>query len=190
MLPALVIGNGESRANFNLASLKSQYTLIGCNAIHRDFAVDHLICVDQRMVREAIKNFTNPIYTRERWMREFQRYSNVLRVPDLPYTGSDRADDPWHWGSGGFALALAVALGHTDITIVGFDLSDMSTTINNIYKDTEHYSKSDSRPIDPSYWIYQTAKIFETCPHINFTVVRHQLPAQWQFPNVCSRTNI
>lgn len=190
MLPALVIGNGESRANFNLANLKNQYTLIGCNAIHRDIPVDHLICVDQRMVREAVVHFINPIYTRHRWLKEFKRFPNVLGVPDLPYNGTDRADDPWHWGSGGFALALAVALGHKEITIVGFDLSDKSITVNNIYKDTEHYASSTSSPVDPAYWIYQTAKIFESCPTINFTIIRDVLPLEWQLPNVHSRANI
>ena len=53
---AVVIGNGESRGSLDLANLKNTVTLIGCNAIHRDIVVDHLVCCDQRMVKEAEAN--------------------------------------------------------------------------------------------------------------------------------------
>ena len=47
----LVIGNGESRKDVPINKLKG--TKVGCNAIIRDYIVDHLICVDQRMVDEV-----------------------------------------------------------------------------------------------------------------------------------------
>ena len=43
-----VLGNGESRQQVNVKNLKG--IKIGCNAIIRDYKVDHLICVDRRMV--------------------------------------------------------------------------------------------------------------------------------------------
>ena len=56
----LVIGNGESRLKTNLNKIED--IKIGCNAICRDMPVDHLVCVDRRMVLEAISlNYTNPI---------------------------------------------------------------------------------------------------------------------------------
>ena len=72
---AVVIGNGESRSSVNLKNLKNTVTLIGCNAIHRDLDVDHLVCCDHRMVQEVIsrkksKRILN-IYTRERYYRDF-----------------------------------------------------------------------------------------------------------------------
>ena len=42
MQPIIVLGNGESRKDIKLLPLKDHYTLIGCNAIHRDIEVDHL----------------------------------------------------------------------------------------------------------------------------------------------------
>ena len=51
---AVVIGNGESRASLDLPNLKKIVTLIGCNAIHRDLRVDHLVCCDHRMVQEVV----------------------------------------------------------------------------------------------------------------------------------------
>ena len=70
----VVIGNGESRSSVDLANLKDTVTLIGCNAIHRDIAVDHLVCCDQRMVKEAVANKAIPhIYTRPRYYRDFHK---------------------------------------------------------------------------------------------------------------------
>ena len=55
MSQALVIGNGESRRHVDVSTY-TQHTLIGCNAIHRDLNVDHLICCDRRMAEEAVTN--------------------------------------------------------------------------------------------------------------------------------------
>ena len=50
----LVIGNGESRKDLDIKSLK--LPTVGCNAIFRDMVVDHLVCCDRRMLREALKH--------------------------------------------------------------------------------------------------------------------------------------
>jgi len=39
----LVIGNGESRSGININSIDQ--VKVGCNAVYRDYKVDHLICV-------------------------------------------------------------------------------------------------------------------------------------------------
>ena len=44
-----VFGNGESRTSVNISNLEG--IKVGCNAIYRDYTMDHLICVDRRMVR-------------------------------------------------------------------------------------------------------------------------------------------
>ena len=83
----LVIGNGESRKALNIEELN--LPTVGCNAIFRDIKVDHLVCCDRRMVREAIKHSNTSqsiIYSRPDWCNEF----NVFPVPDLPYVGELR----------------------------------------------------------------------------------------------------
>ena len=76
----LVIGNGESRADIDIDSIKD--TKIGCNAILRDYFVEHLVCVDRKMVREAIEaNYKSNIYTRKDWIEEFKAYG-ILTVPE------------------------------------------------------------------------------------------------------------
>ena len=93
----LVIGNGESRKFVNLDKFK--IPKIGCNAIHRHYAVSHLVCVDRRMVNEAIKsgyNAKNKIYTRRDWWGGYRLNQNVHQVPELPYKGNQRPDEPFH----------------------------------------------------------------------------------------------
>jgi len=139
----LVIGNGESRKNIDLTKVNS--TMFGCNALHRDTVVRHLICVDRKMVREAIQanyNQTSFIYTRECWFEEFADYKNLRILPGLPYAGSERYDEPIHWGSGPYALLTAIKTLKQDTTIkvIGFDLyGDQRGKVNNVYKDTDNF---------------------------------------------------
>lgn len=50
--PVFLIGNGKSRNHFDLERLRSIGTIIGCNAIFRDFMPDILVAVDQKMLKE------------------------------------------------------------------------------------------------------------------------------------------
>ena len=179
----LVIGNGESRANIDIDSIKD--TKIGCNAILRDYFVEHLVCVDRKMVREAIDaDYKSNIYTRKDWIDEFKAYG-ILTVPELPYTGQERADQPFHWGSGPYAVLIACNLGN-DINMIGFDLHSKDKYMNNIYKDTCNYNKSDHHFIDPRYWIHQIGVLMQLYPYKRFTIYQKDwtLPNQWKLPNV------
>jgi len=162
----LVIGNGESRKSIDIGTLK--LPTVGCNAIFRDMTVDHLVCVDRRMIREALEhNNTNQsiLYTRPDWCAEF----GVFPVPELPYKGDLRQDDPWHWGTGQYALLVAVKYCVMDhIHVIGFDMKSKDGLVNNYYKDSKSYDESKKSAVDPSYWLYQNRKIFEYYPKQNF----------------------
>ena len=162
----LVIGNGESRQGLNIDGYER--TKIGCNAIYRDHYVHHLICCDRRMVIEAQENnYKGTLYTRSDWVGQFK---GVETVPLLPYEGDTRPDDPWHWGSGPYAVLLASRLCYEfkqPVHLIGFDV-DMGDVVNNIYAGTKNYAEQGSRPIDPSYWIYQMNKVFEHSKDIQF----------------------
>jgi hypothetical protein len=164
----LVIGNGESRKDIDIDLLN--YTKIGCNAIYRDFKVDHLVCVDKPMLKEAVDsdyNVNSKIYTRK------------------PYVGSERPDDPVHWGSGPYAVLLAAKLTTDDIHLLGFDLYSTDNKVNNIYKDTVNYSLAHNSAVDPRYWIYQIGKVFECFPNTNFIIHNNnfELPKAWKKTN-------
>lgn len=192
MSKVLVIGNGQSRSQIDLESFKSQ-TLIGCNAIHRDIVVDHLICCDRRMAEESTNNPSTEetqIYVRPHWFhyfRKIKKNKNVNLLPSLPYEGESKKDKPEHWGSGGYAVLLAATLGFTEIELLGFDLYPIDQAVNNIYKDTQHYARTGSQPVDPSYWIYQIEKVFLYYPKTNFIIRNKELwsmPIEWRKNNV------
>ena len=179
----LVIGNGESRKHIDIDSIND--TKIGCNAILRDYSVEHLVCVDRKMVREAITaEYKSNIYTREDWIEEFKAYG-IMTVPELPYTGQERADHPFHWGSGPYAVLIACNLGN-NINMLGFDLHSKNQYMNNIYKDTEHYDASNKSAVDPKYWKHQIGKVIESNQHIKFIIYQSEwdIPKQWNFQNV------
>jgi len=182
-----VFGNGESRTSVNIDNLSG--IKVGCNAIYRDYSMDHLICVDRRMVQEALSNNTNQhsyIYTRHDWISQFDA-TRLRTVPKLPYNGSERWDEPFQWGSGPYAVLLAAKLcKKATVHLVGFDLHSNTPTVNNVYKDTDNYDSSDKRAVDPRYWIHQIGMIFTYYTKINFVVHNDnfELPKAWIHPNV------
>lgn len=182
----LAIGNGESRAAVNLKKIK--YKTIGCNAIYRDHLVDYLVCVDRRMVVEALQHgYKNKIFTRQNWMSQFSEYKHIVPVPSIPNLKiKNKADDPFNWGSGPYAILLS-ALSDYTIIMIGFDLYGNGKLINNFYKGSNNYDPATHHAIDPRYWIYQINKIFKTFCNHSFIIYQDtdwNLPPQWQLPNV------
>ena len=183
-----VFGNGESRTSINIDNLVG--TKVGCNAIYRDYNMDHLICVDRRMVQESLDKAANEhsyIYTREDWVGRFNA-PRVRSVPKLPYVGTQRWDEPFQWGSGPYAVLLAAKLcNDRTVHLIGFDLHSTTDTVNNVYKDTSNYDSSDKRAIDPRYWIHQIGMVFKYYTKINFIVHQNtpwQIPQAWKLLNV------
>ena len=187
MQKILVIGNGESRKDIDVNSL--EHTKIGCNAILRDFSVNHLICVDKHMLLEALESNYNKhatVYTRANQYALSRYQTNIQIVPDLPYVGDQRPDDPIHWGAGPYAVLLAAKLTTDDIHLLGFDLYSADKRVNNVYKDTANYSFAHKSAVDPRYWIYQIGKVFNSYPETQFVVHNDnfELPKSWNKPNV------
>jgi len=183
-----VFGNGESRTSVNINNLDGPK--VGCNAIMRDYNVDYLVCVDKRMVDEAINREVNLngtlVYTREDWYSRYQTI-RVRKLPKLPYNGTQRADEPFQWGSGPYATLIGAMYAHErEVKLLGFDLYSTTKQVNNVYKDTPNYDRGDKQAVDPRYWIHQIGKVFECFPKIQFTIYQDnwQLPQAWNYPNV------
>jgi len=188
---ALVIGNGESRSVVDLLAFRNFIT-VGCNALHRDFTTDHLVCCDARMVREALENpntKSSHIHVRDTWhhyFRKIQKNKNIKLVPDIPYQGDARPDKAIHWGSGPYAVLVATTLGVDEIWLLGFDLYGVNHLVNNVYKDTANYKASQTAAVDPSYWVYQIGKIIQLHPNIEFNILntdRWIMPKEWEHTN-------
>jgi hypothetical protein len=188
-----IIGNGESRFGFDLVPLKKFSTVVGCNAQFRDYNFDYFVCADRHMCQEAAntvgKNTT--IYTRQKWHAEFAMWSNVKPLPDLPYEGDKRQDEPFHWGTGPYAGVVALTFKPKAVFMIGFDLHPTEKdVVNNIYKDTKGYEYI-KRPVDPSYWVYQFEKLM-SLNNCRWIVVNREgwtLPTEWsQHKNVFPET--
>lgn len=189
----LVIGNGESRKNINLETFKEHYTLIGCNALCRDIILDHLVVCDKRMMEEAVNHAntsTSTVHVRDDWYhyyRKIKKNKNVMCLPDIPYTGTSKPDEKRNWGSGTYAVLISAQMNFSNIFLLGFDLYDSNSRVNNIYKDTANYSPSTSQPIDPAYWIYQCSQVFKHNQNKNFTIVNK---TEWNFPESWRQKNV
>ena len=183
---AILIGNGESRLGIDFKSLDG--FKIGCNAAYRDVDIDCMVAVDRRIVIEATRNgFHKTIYTRQDWINDFRFCENIEVLPDLPYNGDLKADDPFHWTTGPYACLLAAIMGFSEIHMYGFDLWGIDDKVNNVYKDTINYSASNYHEVDPRFWIYQMAKCFEYYP--NRTWIQHQ-PSDWKKPEGWNYSNL
>jgi hypothetical protein len=142
------------------------------------------------MVQEALDaKFKGTIYTRTDWSHFFKK-PPVTILPELPYKGNTRPDEPFQWGSGPYAVLLAAMLDD-HINLVGFDLHSPTRYVNNIYKDTANYSAASKSAVDPRYWIYQISQVFAAFPDKYFVVFNNanwQLPTSWNLANVEFKT--
>jgi hypothetical protein len=183
-LKIFVIGNGQSREGFALNQLK-EFT-IGCNAVHRDFTCDEYVAVDRRMVDEILRNDKNKgrlIYTREDWIDQYRKRSNVIALPDLPFTGLNKSDQPFHWNSGPYAVLVAALKNPNQINLLGFDLWSKTSFINNIYKGTPNYAGAHDRRVTPDFWIHQLRNLFKYFDQIEFVQCQPEgwrIPEQWK----------
>lgn len=181
-----IIGNGESRRGFDLSPLKDFSTVIGCNAIYRDYVTEYLCCADRHMCQQAANAVgkSTTIYTRENWADQFAHWPNIKKFPDLPYSGDKRQDDPFHWGTGPYAGVLGLTFRPKAIFMLGFDLYPIDKdTPNNMYTGTEGYTYI-KRGVDPSYWIYQFHKLMGfSDPDTRWIVVNKEgweMPSDWK----------
>jgi len=186
----LIIGNGESRSQIDLN--KIDLPKVGCNAIFREHFTDYLVCVDKRMMAEALRAEINIrtdtlIYTRPDWYDHFKTL-RVRQVPPLPYTGEERWDEPFQWGSGPYAVLIGTLYTKIkEVKLIGFDLHSKTGKVNNVYKGTPNYDDADKRAVDPRYWIHQIGMVFSCFPKIQFTIYQEpgwELPKAWNYPNV------
>ena len=129
---AFVLGNGKSRLTLNLESLKGRGTIIGCNALYREFEPDFLVSVDVKMVNEIISAGYQK--THQVWTNPNKGIISKFGVNFFsPHKG---------WSSGPTALWFACTQGHKNVYIFGFDYQGLDGKFNNVYADTFNYKKS------------------------------------------------
>lgn len=158
---AFVLGNGTSRKQISIPTLKEHGTIYACNAVYRECAVDHLIAVDTKMIMEIAshgyykehKVYTNP-----------NKYSQTVKGLNLlnPNKG---------WSSGPTALWLASTHKYKTIYILGFDylgIGNDNDKVNNLFADTRNYKRSDERATYYGNWVRQTTMTINTNPRTKY----------------------
>ena len=75
---------------------------------------------------------------------------------------------PIGWSAGNTAIHLACQQGATEVYMVGFDGSNYSQPINNIYKGTRNYLDADSRGYNTINWDNQFKLIQSEFPKVKF----------------------
>ena len=155
MSTAFVIGNGVSRTPVPIERLKDHGTVYGCNALYRDFTPNHLIAVDEKMLKELDKTECScPIWT---YYKDHRKKKPYQFFPEK-----------LGWSSGPSALNLSTIHGHSVVYILGFDYSGIDRKINNIYAGTNNYRGKDSIPTYYRNWLWQTQKVIGDNPEVKF----------------------
>tara|TARA_S200002703_G_scaffold117261_1_gene102842 strand:- start:424 stop:1110 length:687 start_codon:yes stop_codon:yes gene_type:complete len=154
---AYIIGNGESRKDFDLYSLPQD--TYGCNALYRDYEPDYLVTVDQRMYKEIVESAygeKNTVYTNRNNMKKYGGVCHL--IPHNPYRGA-----------GTTAMHIAMHDGHTNLICIGFDCAEDAPN-NNVYKDTDCYNDAKTI-VHQTVWAKQIYQLMQANPHVQWTFV-------------------
>lgn len=158
---AFVLGNGTSRKEINHHNFKKYGTVYGCNALFREYAPDHLVCVDTKMITEIS---TTQYHTKHNvWSN---RNKLTERTPGIKIMEPNKG-----WSSGPTALLLASQHGHKVIYIMGFDyvgLGEQNELVNNVYAGTKNYKGVNDRATYYGNWQRQTMMCINQFPKTKY----------------------
>jgi len=129
MKRAFIIGNGPSRAGFDLEKLRGYGAIFGCNALYRDFKPDYLVAIDDPIIEEIKKSkfpkskFIVPPLEEQFEDPEYNKFSRVRS------------------NAGVNAMLEAIKLGHDELICLGFDfmIKDPKHALGNVYQGTNAY---------------------------------------------------
>lgn len=158
---AFVLGNGTSRSSIKPVDLKPYGNIYGCNALYREFAPDHLIAVDTKMIKEITSmgyHLQNRVWTNP------NRYTK--EIPNLNLFNPNLG-----WSSGPSALNLASEHNHETIYILGFDYEGIGKNkelVNNVYSGTVNYKNINDRATYFGNWTRQTATCIKKFSRIKY----------------------
>ena len=188
MLNLFVFGNGESRRDFDINSLRKNKNniIIGCNAFYRDFKPDILCAVDVPIQEEIITNCSYlkdiifirrhrksnitkdiEIHVKHTVLKETLRgveYKDVLKIyPDMGYASGPTSV---------YITLLHILPYHAFIDTVyllGFDLYTLENgKVNSMYKDTNCYIESKRKGTKHGTSAKQLATCFNMFRDVNF----------------------
>jgi hypothetical protein len=159
---ACIIGNGASRKDLDLETLRDVGTIFGCNALYRDFEPDYLVAIDDKMIEEIKQSYTH--LNRCIFPHENDRYE-----PPEVY-GLTKGPTP-RSNAGMVAMQYAIAMGFNELICFGFDflVVDDAIAISNLYDGTNGY-EMETRTVlqDTRNRMRFLAWLIENNPNVNF----------------------
>ena len=87
----------------------------------------------------------------------------------------EKIDFPRGWSAGNTALYLACQSGAEEVYMLGFDGSNYSEPLNNVYKGSKNYLPEDSRGFNTINWDNQFKMIQRDFPNVKFYKVGTEL---------------
>ena len=165
---AYIIGNGPSRKDFDLNTLKPSGQTYGCNALYRDFMPDFIFSVDTQMTEAMCKDHV---------MEHTIHYAPSLHV-NRPYGKNLLHLIPWntHTISGNQAISTACVHGHKNLYLIGFDFREYGQDqMNNMYQGTDCYGVRHSDTIFEG-WLKWFRDYIKMRPYVNFNIVHDNPP--------------
>ena len=125
---AFIIGNGKSRSEHDLESLRGRGCIYGCNALYRDFEPDYLVAIDEEITKEIRESdfpeekFISPPFEEQFEHPEFNPFTRLRS------------------NAGMNAMIEAIKHGHRELICMGFDFiiqNELAT--DNVYTGTNAY---------------------------------------------------
>jgi hypothetical protein len=93
-------------------------------------------------------------------------------------------DYPKGWSAGNTALYLACKSGAEEVYMCGFDGTDYSEPLNNIYKGSKNYLTADSRGFNTINWDNQFRWLQRDFPKVKFIKVGTELTYEELYNNI------
>ena len=94
MSNVFVVGNGESRKDYDLNKLKGKGKIYGCNGLYRDFTPDVLVAVDQGICHEIYNS--GYCQDNETYLRGWTRLPSML-YESVINAGASITAKKWQW---------------------------------------------------------------------------------------------
>lgn len=161
---AVVIGNGDSRSQFDLALIKNhrggllarnKLQSYGCNNLYKEYKADFLVAVgDENLAEIAESGYTDKHIV----------YANAPALLDYPKKFYLVPQDPT-WNAGTIATYLACFDGHKKVFLLGFD-SDVEKEGTEMF-----YAKTMAHVMTT----YNDVEFIRVMPSANWVV-----PEEWQ----------
>jgi hypothetical protein len=177
MRPGFVIGNGESRLVLDtqdIERLRRSGPVYACNAAYRDFTPDVLVAMDGPIIKEILDNYSGRLLRRVLAQKEVVLTPGNMRFRDRGWAAGSTA-----------ALHLCLLEDVNTVFMLGFDLSGAGGKVNNVYKGTPCYVKTDAPETTYTNWASQFETIFREFQDVTFYRVGGGIiPGGWKKRNV------